>query len=215
MIVLLLAGVTNVDYPRPPMISPLRPSQMTGPFRYGYDSKDAGATARLLLTVDPTGRIIHCDVVVPSGHPKLDTAGCKLYLGIKGQPALGGDGKPAYGTISAGVTFFKDGGLIPPSVDLQLVVERLPDPGAVFARRFSSLIVDPTGKVLTCSNILYGRASPDALDRALCKFAATSVTFKPVLDVANRPTESVQAFAVEFSTKDAPVVRPGPPLRPE
>lgn len=215
MIILLLAAVTDVDYPRPPVISPLRPSQMTGPFRYGFSSKDAGASARLLLTVDPNGKIINCDVTVPSGHPKLDTAGCKLYLGVKGQPALGGDGKPAYGTVSAGVTFFKDGGLIPLSVDLQLVVDHLPDQNTTFTTRASSLIVDPSGKVLKCRNMLYGRVSTDALDRTLCKVAATSVTFKPVLDVAGRPVESVQAFAVEFSTKDAPLVRPGPSLPPE
>jgi hypothetical protein len=180
---------------------------MTGPFRYGFNSKDATASARLLLTVDPTGRIIHCDVVVPSGNPKFDVDGCKLYLGIKGRPALGGDGKPTYGTISSEITFLKDGGLSPVSVDMQLVVDRLPDPGAPFARRFASLIIDPTGKVLTCRTMLYGRTSPDALDRALCKVAATTVAFKPVLDVADKPTQSVQAFAVEFTTKDAPVVR--------
>ncbi len=54
MILSLLTEATDVDYPRPPIISPLRPSQMTGPFRYGFNSKDATASARLLLTVDPT-----------------------------------------------------------------------------------------------------------------------------------------------------------------
>lgn len=214
MIVLLLAGATDVGYPRPPIIAPLRPSQMTGPFRYGFTSKDAGATARLLLTVDPAGRIIHCDVVVPSGNAKLDTAGCKLYLGIKGQPAFGGDGKPTYGTISVMVNVFKEGGLISPSVDLQLVVNHLPDPGTTFTRRSAYLIVDATGKILACRTELYGRASPDALDHTLCKVAATTVSFKPALDGADKPVESVQAFAVEFTTKDTPVVRQGPPVPP-
>lgn len=213
MIVLLIAGAADVDYPRSPVLIPLRESQITGPFRYGFDAKDAGGLARLLLTVDPSGRVIHCDVVVESGDPKLDAAGCKLYLKIRVRPARGGDGKPAYGTVSTGVAFLKDGEPVPPSVDIQLVVNRLPDPTAAFTRRFASLVVDPTGKVLMCRNELYGRMSLDALDRALCKVAATTITFKPALDAADRPIESVQAFAVEFTGKNAPLVRqePSPP----
>lgn len=215
MIALLLAEAADVDYPRPPVVPPLRPSQISGPLRYGFASKDANGSARLLLTVDPTGRVIHCDVVVPSGNPKLDNAGCKLYLDIKVRPAIGDDGKAAYGTITTGVTFLRDGGGIPPSVDVQLVVNHLPDTSATFAKRFASLVVDPAGTILTCKNALYGRSSIDALDRTLCNVAATTVSFKPALDVAGRPVASVQAFAIEFTTKDTPTVREGPALPPQ
>ncbi len=95
-----------------------------------------------------------------------------LYIGVRGRPALGGDGKPTYGTISSEITFLKVGGF--PRYQLTCSwLSTASRPGGSLREAVRSLIIDPTGKVLTCRTMLYGRTSPDALDRALCKVAAT------------------------------------------
>lgn len=57
-----------------------------------------------LLTVDPEGRVSHCDVVASSGMPVLDQATCALLLARASfTPARDARGKPMLGSFRSAV----------------------------------------------------------------------------------------------------------------
>lgn len=214
MIAMLLADVAAVVYPLPPTIIKARPTSYPLSLLRGKKGPPVGY-ARVLITVNPAGKVIHCDVSVSSGVPELDTEACGGFRDAKARPAYYDENRPAFGTRGVSVSFTTSGQslLKPPSVDLELVVNRLPDGEGPFATRAAALTVDAAGKVTACRT----DEPVDALKLALCKVATTQIAFKPVLDASNSPVPSIQLFTVEFSQKDAPLERQlkAPRIKPD
>jgi protein TonB len=91
----------------PPAI--VRPPQERGsaqhyvtPLDYPAELQGSGAqgTVRFTLTIDPSGRVIGCNVTQSSGSPVLDRATCQLiHRRARYTPAMDSNGNPAVGTI--------------------------------------------------------------------------------------------------------------------
>ncbi len=206
MIALLLAGTAEAAYPRAPGIPLLRPSQLQSLSREHFETEGLDPVSKFMLTVDPHGKVIHCEALVPSRIKKIDEDTCDELLKIRAKPALDGSGRATYGVRS--LSFINpDNGPFSPTVDLQLVVNKLPGTAQKYVVRRASIVVDEKGNALACESVLEGRSSNDPLDKALCKIATTTIKFKPAADFNNAPVLSVQAFAVEFTMADAPLIR--------
>lgn len=206
MILMMLAGpALSAEYPSPPTITSIPPID------YPRDAKviDSSGYERVLLTIDPTGKVIHCDVVVSTNYPALDEAGCVQIQRARAKPAKDLDGKATYGTISKSISFMGSENRLsaPPSTDLQLVVNKLPNKDQPFALRAAALLINASGNVTLCKSVMGKSQVVDALDRALCAVASKQIAFKPALDASKVAVTSVQYFTVEFSEKDAPLIR--------
>jgi len=177
------------------------------PVEYSQQSvkKSTYGFTRLQLTISPVGRMVHCNVLVSSGVPDLDEAGCASFKVSKFKPARDAAGAATFGTYNTNILFFLRGKKVstPSAADLSLAVSHMPSGSGPISVRDAALTVDVAGKVTACKSIV-ATGPENALDHALCTMAMSRLSFKPVLNEKNKPVASIQSFSVEFSQADAP-----------
>lgn len=146
--------------------------------------------ARVEIVVDDTGVPLRCDVVAPTGSPSLDLRACQFATTrarfkaardeddhvIAGVYALPVDRRPA----------------ATPWADMTMSLSRMPVGPSVVQLR---LIIDPTGKVETCT-VAIPSGNP-ALDRIACS-ALTSAAQPPIRDGEGRAIRALRLTSVGF-----------------
>lgn len=169
-------------------------------------NETAGGMIRALLAFNPRGRVIHCDIVVPSTSARLDAAVCEWLSSAIAVPAKDVTGHAAYSALVVGATAFNQDSVVTPvNADLSLAVNRLPKGSPVSVLVQATLAVDPTGKVTGCGTTV-GIEEQRPLAAAACQMAQR-ITVKPVLDEAGMAVSSIQQLRVEFSAVDTPILR--------
>jgi len=167
----------------------------------------ADGMVRALLTFNPRGRVIHCDIVLSANSDKVDGSLCKWLSSAVAVPAKDADGNPAYGAVVLGVTVLKkDNVTAPVNADLSLAVNHMPAGAPLSLRVQATLAVDNAGVVQGCSTFVSDSSAIAPLGRATCQMAH-GLTLKPAMSEAGKPVPSMQSFVVEFSAADAPVQR--------
>jgi hypothetical protein len=169
-------------------------------------NETAGGMIRALLALNTRGRVIHCDIVVPSTSARLDAAVCEWLSSAVAVPAKDVAGHAAYSALVVGVTAFNQDSVVTPvNADLSLAVNHLPKGSPVSVLVQATLAVDPTGKVTGCGTIV-DIEEQRPLASAACQMAQR-MTVKPVMDEAGMAVSSIQQLRVEFSAVDAPTQR--------
>jgi hypothetical protein len=112
---------------------------------------------------------------------------------------------------------------LPESVDVEYIVNRLPDGSPPYAISVMNVVVDAQGTAESC-DIAYSSGAP-ALDAIACDQGVHDLRLSPIMATPGMPVRSVQQFKIGFTVKpdgseqskrqnDTPIKPPEPPASP-
>ncbi|MBL8647615.1 MAG: TonB family protein [Sphingosinicella sp.] len=186
---------------------------------------EEGATLSLVV-VDPQGKVVRCETIVSSNHPLLDQAACKAIKRARAKPAKDRNGEIVYGAFKRWNLFFmpapgsRPNSPFPESVDVEYIVNRLPDGSPPYAISVVNVVVDAQGTAESC-DIAHSGGAP-ALDAIACDQGVRALHLTPIMVTPVMPVRSVQQFKIGFVVKpddgeqsegqsDTPITPPEPP----
>jgi len=167
----------------------------------GALARNLGGFARYEATIDPTGKVERCDLLVPTGVADLDSATCRLVRSrARFKPALDANGQPTFGVYRAWNSWQVGKWLEarrPRSFDLSLALSRLPENMA--SPTYVSVVtsVDDTGKMTGCRPFSPNQESK--LSKLACEQVMALKDWAPAKTRSGVPVSSVQLITVQFN----------------
>lgn len=164
-------------------------------------------TVVVTLLVAPTGRVVRCGLLRPSGTEELDGTTCAVFL-IQSRytPARDVAGNPAYAEITTAVTWrMWDRSAPTPSrlpALFDVTVARLPGGEAGPVRVPLVLGIDEAGGLTSCSpapEVDGQTKGMAALNAVACRQAHGVWTPLPMLSETGRPVPYLKSASVEFA----------------
>ena len=165
-----------------------------------------GGFARYEATIDPTGQVERCDLLVETGVRDLDIATCRLISSrARFKPALDAEGKPTFGVVRAWNSWQIGKWLQasrPRSFDLALALSRLPSnvPSPTYVSVVAA--VDVAGKVIACRPASPGQEPK--LKELACMQVMALKDWSPARTKSGAPVSSVQLITVQFNAAASP-----------
>ena len=165
-----------------------------------------GGFARYEATIDPTGKVERCDLLVETGVADLDSATCRLFRSrARFKPALDADGQPTFGVVRAWNSWQAGKWLQasrPRSFDLSLALSRLPS--NVASPTYVSVIaaVDEAGRMKACRPASPGQEPK--LKELACAQVMALKDWSPARTKSGTPVSSVQLITVQFNAAVSP-----------
>ncbi|MFL6767014.1 MAG: TonB family protein [Sphingomicrobium sp.] len=169
-------------------------------------ANNEGGFARYEATVDPTGKVERCDLLVETGVRELDSATCRLISSrARFKPALDADGQPTFGVVRAWNSWQVGKWLYasrPRSFDLSLALNRLPSNLA--SPTYVSVVaaVDDAGRMKACHSSGTGHESK--LGELACAQVVALKDWSPAKTKSGTPVSSVQLITVQFNAAASP-----------
>lgn len=151
--------------------------------------------------VAPNGKLQDCQILFSSGSAAVDRLTCKLVKQrARFKPAIGLDGKPAYGAYRSAATWVITEGSRPDSTpvfsDIELTINRLPGGVRSPAPVRVMFAVDRQGHASSCAG--EGPEYDAALVKIACAELTKGFTPLPVKTVSGTVVDSVQDATVIF-----------------
>ena len=162
-----------------------------------------GGFARYEATIDPTGKVERCDLLVETGVADLDKATCRLMLSrARFKPAVDENGQPTFGVVRAWNSWQVGKWLKatrPRSFDLSLALSRLPSnlPSPTYVSVVAG--VDEMGRIKECRPASPGHESK--LNELACKQVTALKDWSPARTKSGTPVSSVQLITVQFNAE--------------
>lgn len=169
--------------------------------------KNLQGSTRFKLVVDPTGQTESCSVILASGSDVLDNKVCELLIKrARFRPAKDVDGTNIYGTMTTSVNWrLLSGGFRVKSVDLILVVEKLPKSVKMPSKVSVGVLVNDKGSIESCAPQPEDK-NAKILGAVACQQVQALLTFNPMTNLGKVPVRSMQnidvGFNVEIKRKD-------------
>lgn len=162
-----------------------------------------GTTALVLTrtTVRPDGKVQDCSVEQSSGNSKIDAYTCALLLKRRkfAAAAKWPDGSSAYGVIRLPVAWGSTPPLSKSPVDLEVMVNKLPDGMGSPAFAAASIAADEGGHLVSC------QGTPLLLIQLACDQLTKTYTAIPAKDAEGKPVRSIQTAMVRFAIAAPPI----------
>lgn len=146
--------------------------------------------------IDPSGRVLECEVLEAKGSAKFNSTFCPTYQQLRITPAKDAEGKRAYSLIRSTVVLSnrREGLEVPANVTL--TAEALPD-GASEYRVYANLLVDEQGAVETCE---VKRKAAATYTKLVCA-EATAGPMNVKYDASGQAVRYVTGFTALFHTR--------------
>lgn len=165
-----------------------------------FEREWQGVTSFAVI-VGPDGRAVDCKIVRSSGYEMLDRPACSVALKrARFRPAVGADGRPAYGVYRSQVVWQRpdrgapQGDLGP---DLEISINQLPA-GATSPGVELAYFVDTAGNPSACTALPDSAAQPRALVDIACKALFDGLAREPVT-ARGTPVAAVKTAAVKVT----------------
>lgn len=161
------------------------------------------ATTTFDLTIDQTGRAVHCAVIIASGSDRLDTAVCgALMKRARFKPAQDVDGAAVPSVYRDRVVWLSDaysGNRWFKSPDI--VVSTPAISGHLKNIAEIIVVVDKIGEINNC--FVTDSIRNETLDELACRAGKDPMISLPVMDPHGSPLRGVRSFYVGFKPADA------------